>query len=231
MIIKHAAIEDNWINEKVNDLLYNSNTLVLGSFNPNNPGNNTDFYYGRCSNFLWKVIAELTGKNEQYYCNNLKRKIETMEQYSFCFMDLIHSIEITSEYSNESIINDFVTNKIYSEYSDSVLFTSNTNYKNQKVNIKRTYNQQIIDVLKKGNINKVIHTLGNRTIDKDFKTKPIEKVMGNEGFQRYLDSILNVNDEINLINLSFSPSAYSVKKLGKENYNQLKFWLESHLIN
>jgi len=66
MIIKHAAIEDKWLNEKVTKLLYNSKTLVLGSFNPNNQGNNTDFYYGRCSNFFWKIIAEIEGRNEQF---------------------------------------------------------------------------------------------------------------------------------------------------------------------
>jgi len=82
MIIKHAAIEDKWLNEKVTKLLYRSNTLVLGSFNPNNQGNNTDFYYGRCSNFFWKTIAEIEGRNEQFYCNNLKNKIHAMEEYS-----------------------------------------------------------------------------------------------------------------------------------------------------
>lgn len=230
MIIKHAAIEDNWLNEKVKKLLYNSKTLVLGSFNPNNQGNNTDFYYGRCSNFFWKVIADIEGKNEQYYCNNIQNKFEAMEKHSFCFLDIIDSIEISSK-SSANIIQDFVQNKIYTGYSDSVLFTSNTKYKNNTVGVKRTYNKLVLDVLKNGTINKVIHTLGNSTIGKDFITKPVEKALGIEGFQAYWNSLMNSKESIDFIRESYSPSAYAVRKLGTENYSNMKSWFETNLIN
>ena len=229
MIIKHAAIEDKWLNEKVMKLLYNANTLVLGSFNPNNQGNNTDFYYGRCSNFFWKTIADIEGKNEQFYFNNLQNKLLAMEEHSFCFLDLIDSIEISTDSSDPSLLRDFVRNKIYTGYSDSVLFTSNTNYKKNKVYIKRTYNKLVIEVLKNGNIKKVIHTLGNSAISKGFKTKPVEKALGDEGFQGYWNSLLNCKSSIDFIGESFSPSAYAVRKLGKENYCKMRFWFEEHL--
>ena len=231
MIIKHAAIEDNWLNEKVTKLLYNSKTLVLGSFNPNNKGNNTDFYYGRCSNFFWKVIADIEGKKEQYYCNSIKNKLEAMEKHSFCFLDLIDSIEISSENSDSNVIHDFVRNKIHNGYSDSVLFTSNTKYKNNNVEVKRTYNKLVLDVLKNGTIEKVIHTLGNSTIGKDFITKPVEKALGNEGFQGYWNSLMSSKNNIDFIRESYSPSAYAVRKLGAENYSNMKSWFETNLIN
>ncbi len=231
MIIKHAAIEDNWLNEKVTKLLYNSKTLVLGSFNPNNQGNNTDFYYGRCSNYFWKVIADIEGKKEQYYCNSIQNKIEAMEKHSFCFLDLIDSIEISSKSSDSNIIKDFVQNKIYTGYSDSVLFTSNTSYRKNKVSVKRTYNKSVIDVLKNGTVKKVVHTLGNSTISKEFNTKPIEKAMGNEGFQGYWNSLLNSKKSIDFIEESYSPSAYAVRRLGEKNYSKMKSWFETHLIN
>ncbi len=230
MIIKHSAIEDNWLNEKVKKLLYNSKTLVLGSFNPNNQGNNTDFYYGRCSNFFWKVIANIEGKKEQYYCNSIKNKFEAMEKHSFCFLDIIDSIEISSK-SSANIIQDFVQNKIYTGYSDSVLFTSNKKYKNNTVGVKRTYNKLVLDVLKNGTINKVIHTLGNSTIGKDFITKPVEKALGNEGFQGYWNSLMSSKNNIDFIRESYSPSAYAVRKLGAENYSNMKSWFETNLIN
>jgi G:T/U-mismatch repair DNA glycosylase len=231
MIIKHAAIEDNWLNEKVTKLLYNSKTLVLGSFNPNNQGNNTDFYYGRCSNFFWKVIADIEGEKQQYYCNSIKNKFEAMEKHSFCFLDLIDSIEISSENSDSNVIHDFVRNKIHTGYSDSVLFTSNTKYKNNNVEVKRTYNKLVLDVLKKGTIEKVIHTIGNSTIGKDFKTKPVEKALENEGFQGYWNSLMNSKKSIDFIGESYSPSAYAVRKLGTENYSKMKYWFETNLIN
>lgn len=231
MIIKHAAIEDNWLDKNVMRLLYNSNTLVLGSFNPNNQGNNTDFYYGRCSNFFWKVIADIEGKNEQYYCNNIQNKFEAMDKHSFCFLDLIDSIEISSKSSDSNIIQDFIQNKIYTGYSDSVLFTSNTKYKNNTVKVERTYNKLVLDVLKNGTINKVIHTLGNSTIGKDFITKPVEKALGNEGFQGYWNSLMNCKKSIDFNRESYSPSAYAVRRLGEGNYSKMKSWFESNLIN
>jgi hypothetical protein len=219
------------LDEKVTKLLYNSNTLILGSFNPNNQGNNTDFYYGRCSNFFWKTIADIEGRNEQYYCNNIQNKFEAMEKHSFCFLDLIDSIEISSKSSDSNIVQDFVQNKIYTGYSDSVLLTSNTKYKNNTVGVKRTYNKLVLDVLKNGTFEKVIHTLGNSTISKDFITKPVEKSLGNEGFQGYWNALMNIKESIDFIRESYSPSAYAVRKLGAENYSNMKSWFETHLIN
>lgn len=230
-IINHASEEQNWLEQtEMKLLLKTSKTLVLGSFNPyNSNGNNTDFYYGRCSNFFWKVIAEIEGKNEQYYCNNIKRKIEAMEEHSFCFLDLIESIEISSKNSDLSLIEDFVQNKIYTGYSDSVLFTSDTRYKNNTVSIKRTYNKLVLDVLKNGNFNKVIHTLGNSTINKDFITKPVEKKLGKEGFQNYWNSIVQSNKNVEIINESYSPSAYAVRRGRKQHLENLTRWIENHL--
>lgn len=210
MIIKHAAIADKWLDEKVKKLLYNSKTLVLGSFNPNNPRKNVDFYYGRCSNFFWKVIAEIEGKNEQYYCNNLQLKIEAMEKYSFCCLDLIDSIKVDSNNSDFKIIEDFIENKIYTGYSDAVLFTSKTKYKNTTITVERTYKKLVLDALDNGRISKVVHTLGNSTISEEFKTKPVEKALKTNGFQGYWNSIVKRNKEIQIIRKSYRPSAYAV---------------------
>lgn len=81
MIIEHASV--NWENY----IPKNVKTLILGSFNPNNLNNNTDYYYGRSSNYFWKVIADILNYNEDYFCGNLERKVEIMEKYGFCFLD------------------------------------------------------------------------------------------------------------------------------------------------
>jgi len=154
-----------------------------------------------------------------------------MEEYSFCFLDLIDSIEISSKSSDSNIIQDFVQNKMYTGYSDSVLFTSNTSYRKNKVSVKRTYNKLVIDVLKNGTIKTVVHTLGNSTISKEFKTKPIEKALGNEGFQGYWNSLMSSKKSIDFIRESYSPSAYAVRRLGEKNYSEMKSWFETHLIN
>lgn len=233
IFIKHTSEEQNW-NEvpEIMELIENAKILVLGSFNPYNPnGNNTDFYYGRCSNYFWKVIAEIEGKDENHYCDNLERKIQTMRKYSFCFLDLIESIEISSEKLDLKIVEDFVQNKIYKGYSDQVLFTSKTKYKNQNLIIKRNYNNHVLEVLNNTKINVVIHTLGNRTISRELITKPAEKILGDKGFQGYLNLIKNSIESGCLIPISYSPSAYAVRKLGKKHSEDLKSWFKSYLIN
>lgn len=57
--IKHIALINNWENP---ELFGNSETLILGSFNPYNTFSeekNSDYYYGRQTNHLWKIIASL----------------------------------------------------------------------------------------------------------------------------------------------------------------------------
>jgi hypothetical protein len=231
--VNHTCIEQKWHEKKeISDLLFNAETLVLGSFNPHNPnGNNADFYYGRCSNFLWKVIAELTQKDEQFYCNRLDRKIEAMQEYSFCFLDLISSIEVSTNSTDESLIDRFLNQKIFSGYSDNVLFTSNTSFENDEVQVIRNYNQQIEDVLYNGKFQKVIHTLGNSTINQDFVTKPIEKNRKESGFQGYWNKLIESSNTNTFIRESYSPSAYAVRKLGSENYKQLTKWIGFNLLN
>ena len=91
--IKHQSIVNNWINP---DEMKDFKTLILGSFNPFNPNiiQNTDYYYGRCTNHFWKSIARNLNINENYFCGNLERKIELMNKYKFCFLDIIDSLEI-----------------------------------------------------------------------------------------------------------------------------------------
>ena len=229
-VINHAAKENNWLNDKVKQLLYNSKKLVLGSFNPHNPNSNTDFYYGRYSNFFWKIIAQIECKNELYYFNNLQKKIELMEQYSFCFLDLIDSIQISSTETDSCIIDDFIESKIYTGYSDSVLFTSNTKFNCHTLNIQRSYNKMVFDVLDNGNITKVVHTLGNSRISEQFRTKPVERAFNANGFSEYWNSIVNRNNNIDIVTKSYSPSAYCVRRLGTVNYESMKSWFLTHIL-
>jgi hypothetical protein len=132
--VNHTSIEQKWhITKEISSLQLNAKTLVIGSFNPHNPiGSNTDFYYGRCSNYLWKVIAELKNQNEQYYCNRLDRKIETMGEHSFIFLDLISSIEISSNLADAEIMNLFLDKKIFRLFRQCSFYNYNNFSKSTK---------------------------------------------------------------------------------------------------
>lgn len=219
MIIQHAAFANNWNSI---DFIKNALTIVLGSFNPNQPNNNTDFYYGRNTNYFWPTIAYLEGRNHNFYFNNLVAKHEAMLKYKFCFFDVVQSIDVISD--SDNVLHDFVHSKIFSEFSDQVLFTTNTYYLNNPIKVVRNYN---LDILNFSEGKKIIHTMGNNTIDLNCITKWKEKSLRDNGFQGFINQIKNYSLSFNPI--SFSPSGYAVKTGGADYQLKLSDWLKFNL--
>lgn len=216
MIIEHASVNwKNYIPKKVK-------TLVLGSFNPNNPLNNTDYFYGRSSNYFWKVIADILEFNEDYFCGNYERKVEVMEKYGFCFLDLISSISVNG--INENHENNFKNVKIFTEYSDGVLFTTNTNFRGHNINVQRIYNIEILNFINAHYPKRIIHTLGNTRINNNFHSRPVE-------LQNFINQILAISEQSNAIfnPISYSPSGRAVRVGGINYYQNLKNWLQDNL--
>lgn len=216
MIIEHASVNwKNYIPKKVK-------TLVLGSFNPNNPLNNTDYFYGRSSNYFWKFIADILEFNEDYFCGNYERKVEVMEKYGFCFLDLISSISVNG--INENHEYNFKNDKIFKEYSDGVLFTSNTNFRGHNINVQRIYNIEILNFINAHYPKRIIHTLGNTRINNNFHSKPVE-------LQNFINQILAISEQSNAIfnPISYSPSGRAVRVGGINYYQNLKNWLQDNL--
>lgn len=227
MIIRHVALENEW---NRNDVLQNAQKLILGSFNPYNPnGDNADYYYGRSTNYFWKAIAEINNMNPNIFFNNLNLKLEYMHEYKFCFYDIINSVEINSQNGNELALNKFIDQKIYTEFSDQVLFTSRTSFENNQITLVRSYNSNILSLLEEGRIRKIIHTMGNNTIGRNLITSPKEMALGINGFQGYVNEIIR-NPNSTFVPQSFSPSGRAVNTKGLIYYNGLKAWLNEHIF-
>jgi hypothetical protein len=228
MTIRHVALENEW--NRI-DVLQNAQKLILGSFNPYNPnGDNADYYYGRCTNYFWKAIAEINNMNPNIFFNNLDLKLEYMHEYKFCFFDIINSVEINSQNSNELALNRFIDQKIHTEFSDQVLFTTRTSFENNEITLVRRYNSSILTLLEEGRIRKIIHTMGNNTIGRNLITSPKEKALGINGFQGFVNEIIG-NTNSTFVSQSFSPSGRAVKIGGLIYYNRLKAWINEHIIN
>jgi hypothetical protein len=228
MIITHVALENGWNRDH---LLQNAEKLILGSFNPfNQNGDNTDYYYGRSTNYFWKAIAELNRLNTNAFLNNLELKLDYMNRFKFCFLDVINSIEIQSDDNNERAILDFVNQKIFTEFSDQVLFTSNTSFGNNRIKVTRTYNSDILPLIEQGRIRTILHTMGNNTIRMNLTTKPKELRLGVNGFQGFINDIVAI-ENVRFVNQSFSPSGRAVNTGGPDYFNELKNWLSQHVLN
>lgn len=225
MIVKHACYENNWFNPIQ---LPEIKTLILGSFNPHNPINgNTDYYYGRESNFLWKEIALILGKSENFFQNSMKRKFEIMNEFNFGFLDVIGSIQIHHKTDDKISIQNFVNEHIFTNYFDSKLFTSH--HRNSGIKITRNYNLEILDIIHSKKVNKVIHTMGNNRISLDYVTQPLEKDFGSKGFQGFINLVRETG--VDFVKESYSPSGYAVNTGGADYRINLKKWLTDNLFS
>lgn len=67
--------------------------LILGTFNPDTPGNSADFFYSRSRNYLWRLLPVAFGEPD------LKGKHKTekaafMARHRIGFSDLITSVNV-----------------------------------------------------------------------------------------------------------------------------------------
>jgi hypothetical protein len=221
--IPHVSKVNNWY---IPEVYQNARTLVLGSFNPYNPDSkNADYYYGRETNYFWRAIGHYLHGNQNFYINNLDEKINITLDKKFCFYDVIQSVDVNS--NDDHALNKFVQQKIFIEFSDQVLFTTNTKYNNVPINVFREYNQDVFELLANGNIQRVIHTMGNSRIQTNFDAKPKGRSLGINSFQGYIDQILKHN--IIFQPISLSPSMREVRKGGDTYFNYLTNWLVQNL--
>ena len=69
----------------------NTETLIVGTFNPDNPCNSADFFYGRPQNAMWTILAK--SKNVDDLKKKSKaEKIAFIHKYRIDFVDLISEI-------------------------------------------------------------------------------------------------------------------------------------------
>lgn len=224
--INHQAIELKWLYS-----ISNIRTLVLGSYNPYHSSNPIDFYYGRTTNYFWRIIANLIGKDENYFFDNqngLSRKLDIMQNRFYC-LDVINSIEFSCD--NEKPLNDYLKNKIYSNFLDQNIWVTNTKYsENERICLSRTYNEEIVNTLQNSaSIKKVIHTMGkNRITEKAIY--PIERNLNDLGFKAFMRKIISICREKNIefVYNSISPSGYAIST-GTTKINDLSSFLNEHL--
>lgn len=142
MIINHK-FRNHEINEK-------TKILIVGTFNPDIPENDADFFYGRGRNYLWILLPKVFGFDSLKDKSKNEKK-EFMNQCNIDFIDLIEEVEINSEsaknYAKEIYGDDFIDDKVKNwknviavlqknPYIKHVFFTRNTFTKIPKIKEK-----------------------------------------------------------------------------------------------
>lgn len=123
-IIDHQLIE---INIKIPD--WQIEHLFIGTFNPFG-GHPVNYYYGRESNYFWKIISKIFDDNfDPFTCSRINEFYNKLKHYKIACIDIINSIEFNAE----GIDVNYITGR---GYSDSKIINNS---------IKRYYNTKLIN--------------------------------------------------------------------------------------
>jgi hypothetical protein len=133
--------------------------LFLGTFNPEG-GEKVNYFYGRESNFTWKILSEIFENDfNPYDTNNFSNFIKQLELKKIACMDIIKSVEFDEKSFDEMRIKG-------KGYKDS-------NIINKKV-IRKYSTEDINSIIKKNKNVKVFTTWGNGSNLKEWRTELIK---------------------------------------------------------
>lgn len=84
-------------------------TLIIGTFNPDTSENVADFFYGRQRNFLWTLVPKAFG-DESLKGKTRQEKISYVKKRKIDFIDLVGEVDVdeTSNY-NDGYLDSRVT--------------------------------------------------------------------------------------------------------------------------
>ncbi len=105
--IRHR-FKDHKINPK-------TETLVIGTFNPDAEENIADFFYGRQRNFLWTLIPKAFDQTS-LKSKSKEEKLKFIERNKIDFIDLISAVDV-DEVANYD--DSYLDNKV-SEWKDVI---------------------------------------------------------------------------------------------------------------
>jgi hypothetical protein len=122
-IINHQLFEKNIIKPD-----WEVKHLFIGTFNPQG-GQPVNYYYGRESNYFWKILSKIFKDDfDPYSCNNIEDFYIKLRYHKIACIDIINSLEFDETqiniedvtgngYSDSKIIN----NKIIRNYNTDLI--------------------------------------------------------------------------------------------------------------
>lgn len=138
-IINHQLFEKNIIEPN-----WDVKHLFIGTFNPQG-GQPVNYYYGRESNYFWKILSKIFKEDfDPYTCNNIDDFYIKLKRHKIACIDIINSLEFDEKrvkiedvtgngYSDNKIIN----NKVIRNYNTELI--SNIIQNNSSINFYSTW--------------------------------------------------------------------------------------------
>ncbi len=85
-------------------------TLIIGTFNPETAENEAEFFYGRSRNYLWRLLPRAFGKKDLKGASK-QEKLDFIKQQKIDFIDLIEEIQV-EEGQEANYCDSYIDNKI-----------------------------------------------------------------------------------------------------------------------
>ena len=102
IIVKHRFL-DHQVNPE-------TETLIIGTFNPETTNNDAEFFYSRSRNYLWRLLPTAFGESD-LKAKSKQEKVGFIQKYKIDFTDLIEEIQV-EEGQEANYYDGFIDNKV-----------------------------------------------------------------------------------------------------------------------
>jgi G:T/U-mismatch repair DNA glycosylase len=109
-----SCVKHRFFNYKINP---NTETLIVGTFNPESEENQAEFFYGRSRNYLWKLLP-LAYQEPELKNATKEKKIDFIGDKKIDFIDLI--IEVVVDEGEESNYYDGYIDSRVSQWNNII---------------------------------------------------------------------------------------------------------------
>lgn len=85
-----TTVRHRFLDHQINQ---GTETLIIGTFNPETANNDAEFFYGRSRNYLWRLLPTAFGENDLKGASK-QEKLEFIRKHKIDLIDLIKEIEV-----------------------------------------------------------------------------------------------------------------------------------------
>ncbi|MEI7724495.1 MAG: hypothetical protein WCK09_05280 [Bacteroidota bacterium] len=114
-----ATLKHRFLDHKINS---ETETLIIGTFNPETEGNDAEIFYGRSRNFLWRLLPTAFIEKDLKQADKLE-KLAFIKRKKIDFIDLILQIEVDNG-QEKNYLDSYIDSRVI-EWRDIILEIKN----------------------------------------------------------------------------------------------------------
>jgi G:T/U-mismatch repair DNA glycosylase len=101
------TIQHRFLDHQINP---ETETLIVGTFNPETANNDAEFFYGRSRNYLWRLLPTAFGEKDLKGASK-QEKLEFIQKHKIDLADLIEEINV-DEGQETNYYDGYIDNKV-----------------------------------------------------------------------------------------------------------------------